>query len=167
MNEEYIRIETKGHIGPKVQWHNTYIVDVPKSDMFNYLHTTILESFPDELRNAIITTERKYISFHGGVKSYQCKLFLLDPLEIYGTLTLFREGIPSEHIIYDKLEYYKHNSPLKRGKCWLNSARKEGLSSVCCMDRQWEDSSAPWDKNYVSVCSFIKRLQTVQNMEEV
>jgi hypothetical protein len=157
MNEEYIRIETKGHIGSKVPWHHTYIVDIPESDMFHYLHSTILETFPDDLKNIIETVERKYISYLQGVKSYECKLFLPDPLEVYGTLTFFSKEIPPEHIIYEQLEYYKHNRPLKGGKCWLNSARKEKNTSICCMDCQWEDSSIPWDKNYVSVCFFIKK----------
>jgi hypothetical protein len=158
MDEEYIRIETKGHIGPKVPWHHTCIVDVPKSDMFHYLHTKILESFPDELRNVIATTERKYISFRNGVKSYECKLFLPDPLELFGTFTTFKKEIPLEHVIYEQLEYYKHTPLSKGGKCWLNSGRKESFHSVCCMGGTFEESSVPWEKNYVSVCFLIKRL---------
>lgn len=164
MNEEYIRVETKSHIGEKVQWHHTYIVDVPESDIYQYLHTTIWDSFPEELKNAIAITQRKYISFNNGIKDYQCKLFLPDPQEIFGRVsTVLNKEIPSEYIIYDRLEYYKQNAVSKKGKCWLNSGRKEYFTTVSCIDGGWEDNSLPWKENFVSICFYIKRLNTKNN----
>lgn len=136
VTDKYIRFDARDCIADSDycmnrEWTNKG--GVAESEMQEYLNTTIWGILPDDLKEVISETDRKYMD-GDEIKQYRTKLFLASASEVFS-----EDCCHGESGLYEQMEYYKdrHNrvklDSYKGGSAgWWLSSPTAGYSANFC-----------------------------------
>lgn len=162
VTDEYVRFETKDFIGDTVSWNedDTNKGGYPESNVKKYIDDTIWGLLPEDLRNVISETVRKWKDKDGNEDTYTAKLFLPAASEVFDEDCCY-----GDKGLYEQLEYYKSRRNRIRvdedgDTChwWLASVRSGDSTRACSVSGNGAADS--WHASYenrVPVCFQISR----------
>jgi hypothetical protein len=132
--DTYIRFESRNFIG-NVCWNDTGTNDggYPASCIRKYMDETIWNLLPEDLRDVICPTDRKWKDNDGNIGTYSTKLFLPAAPEVFD-----EDSCYGDRGLYGQLEWYKNiknrirlNKDGDTSGWWLASVRS-GSSTLAC-----------------------------------
>lgn len=135
VTDEYVRFETKDFIGDTVSWNedDTNEGGYPESNVKKYIDDTIWGLLPEDLRNVISETVRKWKDKGGNEDTYTAKLFLPAASEVFDEDCCY-----GDKGLYEQLEYYKSGRNRIRvdedgdTRGWWLASVRSGHSTIAC-----------------------------------
>lgn len=136
VTSSYIRFDSRDCIaGIKTRWNESGSNEggYPGSTLWDVVNGKILNLFPDELLDRIITTKRYYLD-GDDKKSYKSKLFVPAASEVFS-----KDDCLGDEGLYEQTEYYKDRRHRMKGAkkgedtaAWWLASAYSGSAHIAC-----------------------------------